>query len=66
MEDAIVDFAGELMHGKELQVDSATMAVVVANVRDPPADYCLDAELFIEFAYKCLLGTCLLYTSRCV
>ena len=32
--DAALDLAGELMHGKELQIDGAAMAVVVADAGD--------------------------------
>ena len=56
VEDAVVDFAGELVHRKELQVDCAAVTVVVANADDARADNCLDAELFIQLPRKCLLG----------
>jgi hypothetical protein len=44
------------VHGKKLQVDCAAVAVVVADVGDTWADYCLDAELFIELSREGLLG----------
>ncbi len=43
-------------HGKELQVDGAAMAVVVADVGDVRADFGADAEFFLEFARERLLG----------
>ena len=43
------------MHREELQVDGASMAVVVANVGDAGSDFGGDAELFIELACQRLL-----------
>ena len=54
--DAGLDLAGELMHGKELQIDGAAMAVVVADVRDARANGGADAEFLVQFADECLLG----------
>jgi hypothetical protein len=57
MEDAVIDFAGELAYGKELQIDRAAMAIIMADVGDSRADNCLYAELFIQLARESLLGT---------
>jgi hypothetical protein len=53
--DAALDLAGELMHGKELQVDSAAMAVVVADVGDVGANGCANPQFLIQFAGQRLL-----------
>jgi len=53
--DLVVDFAGELVDGKELQVDGAAMTVVVADPSNRTANGGLYAELFVQFAGQCLL-----------
>ena len=45
------------MHGKELQVYGAAMAVVVANSCNARADGGMDAQLFFQLAGQCLFGT---------
>ena len=55
MEDAVFDFASELVHGKELEIYSAAVAVVVTNVNDPGADNRLDAKFFIKLSCERLL-----------
>src|ERR1035441_6472433 len=54
--DAALDLAGELMNGKELQIDGAAMAVVVAYAGDAEADGGANAEFFVQFAGQRLLG----------
>ena len=44
--DLVVDFSGELVDGKELEVDGAAVAIVVADVGDGAANGRMDAEFF--------------------
>jgi len=44
------------MDGKELQIDGAAMAVVVADMRDRGADGRLDNPILIQLAGQCLFG----------
>ena len=55
--DLVVDRAGELVDSKELQVDGAAVAVVVADAGDGLANGGLDAEFFRKFAGEGLLRT---------
>jgi len=43
VEDAILELAGKLIDGEELQVDGTAVTVVVANLRDSGADRRSDA-----------------------
>jgi len=54
--DLVVDFAGELVDGEELQVDGASMAVVVADVGHGRSNGCLDAKFLTQFARQRLFG----------
>jgi hypothetical protein len=56
MEDLVLQLALKRGHGEELQIDCASMAVVVADVRDARSDFGGDAEFFLEFAGESLLG----------
>jgi hypothetical protein len=56
VEDFVFEFAFKGSYGIELQVDSATVAVVVADMRDVRADGCADAKLFVQFAGESLFG----------
>ena len=56
VEDAVVEFAGEVADGEELQVDGAAVAIAVADLGDAGADDGGDAEFFVEFAGEGLLG----------
>lgn len=56
VKDFVFEFAFERGNSIELQVDSAAMAVVVADVGDVGTDGGADAELFVEFAGEGLLG----------
>lgn len=53
--DLVIDFAGELVDGKELQVDGTAMTVVVTDASNRTANGGLYAELFVQFAGQCLL-----------
>ena len=55
MIDVVGDFAAELMDGEELQIDGATMAIIMANAGDTGADGSLDAQFFVQFAGQGLL-----------
>lgn len=55
VEDFVLKVALELWNSEELQIDSAAMAVVVANVGDVRADGGSDAEFFLKFALERLL-----------
>ena len=57
VEDAVVQLAGEGVDDEELQVDGATVAIVVAELGDAAADDGADAELLVELAGECLLGS---------
>ena len=50
--NAVLDFAGEIMHGEELQIYRAAVTVVVADVGDLGTNYCMNAKLFFQFARK--------------
>ncbi len=50
VEDAVVQVPIELVDDEELQVDSATIAVLMADAGDPAPDGCRDAELLVQFA----------------
>ena len=50
IEDAVVQVPIELVDDEELQVDSATIAVLMADAGDPAPDGCRDAELLVQFA----------------
>jgi hypothetical protein len=56
VEDAVFDFAVEGMHREKLQIDCASVAVGVTDAGDPRADFGANAQFFIEFARKGLLG----------
>ena len=56
VEDAVIEFAGEVADGEELKVDGAAVAVAVAQLGDARADDGGDAEFFVEFAAEGLLG----------
>jgi hypothetical protein len=53
--DAVSISPAELMHGKELQIDGAAMAIVVADAGDAGADGRANAEFFVQFAGQRLL-----------
>lgn len=53
--DAVLELAGKLMDSEELEVDSAAMAIIVADAGDKGTDGGLDAEFFVEFADQGLL-----------
>ncbi len=50
VEDAVGEFSVEAVDGEELEVDSAAVAIIVADVGDEGADVGLDAEFLVEFA----------------
>ena len=50
VEDFVLEFAFERRHGEELQVNGASVAVVVPDVGNPGPDLCADAQFFLEFA----------------
>ena len=52
MEDLVFELAFEGGDGEKLQVDGAAVAVVMADVGDARADFCVDSEFFLEFASK--------------
>ena len=56
VEDAVVDFAGELADHEELKVDGAAVAIAMAYLRDPGADDSRNAEFLVELAREGLLG----------
>lgn len=43
------------MDGEELEVDGASVAVGMMDAGDERADFCMDAQLFVEFARESLL-----------
>ena len=55
LKDPVFQLAGELVYGKELQVDCTAMTIVVADVGDARANAGLDPELFVQFAGQGLL-----------
>jgi hypothetical protein len=57
LEDAVLDFAAELMDREKLQVDGAAVTVVVANAGDRWADDGVDPKFFVEFAGQGLFRT---------
>ena len=56
IEDAVVQVAIELVDDEELEVDGASVAVLVADARHAPPDGCGDAELLVQLADKRLFG----------
>jgi len=55
--DVVDDFARELVHREELQIDSAAVTVVMADSGDARANGGGYAELLVQLAGKGLLGT---------
>ena len=56
LEDEVFDLASVFPHEKELQIDGASIAVVMADVGDQRADGSVDAKFFLKFATQGLFG----------
>jgi hypothetical protein len=56
LENAILKLPSELMHGKELQIHSAAMTIVVANVSDLRTNFSLNPKLFVQLPCEGLFG----------
>ena len=54
MEDLVLQFAFKRSHREELQVDGATVTVIMANVRDLWPDGGPDPQLLLQFARESL------------
>lgn len=61
LEDAVLDLSGELLDNEKLEIDGATVAVVMPDVGDAGADRGCDTELFVEFAGKRLFRALALF-----
>ena len=55
-EDAVLEVAGEVADGEELEVDGAAVAVVVAEMGDAGADGGFDGQFLAQLAGQGLLG----------
>ena len=55
LEDAVLDFAGKLVHREKLQVDGAAMTIIMPNVRDARRRSGVNAQFLVEFAGQRLL-----------